>query len=534
MTVLIGDSNTANYPVATNSYATSNGEMIYSSTVVSSGTVNELFVNIERWNTTANLKLTIRNSAGALLGSGVIVAGATGVRSVSVTPFAVTAGEVVYRGIIPNAGSPIPYQNATQNTVKSDATSTYASTLSTFTLPGTARDTLRQFQVWAEGASGPSINPIGTDVTAYPGQSRTATLQNVVATPNAIAYVYNGSIVSTHTDFDWTAGDDGAGTITYTVAQGNLPYGNTDLVIRVSFDSGDPVTLAGMELTVEPDYQYVVAAGTLVTETEESIWSGYEGDTPVAGYQTHTPEETSDARTITVDPTGTWVVGAGNGSSPNGYSFPVRVWDGADWDSYTVTVDLSGGEPEPGTPTIETVGAVRIGGTIAVTVSGFGDTVNAGTLDGVALTSASDTSITIPALITTATAPRPGTRTLTLTDGADSDNADVLVRAPSGWSYYTIAADFVEAINGVASSFLPDGAAADDFILYPSSKNNVSDSGIGTSFVGTQEFFHLDNATNIATAFDVTTGAGAAAFGGSASGTNKMHAVKMTARKMGN
>lgn len=370
----------------------------------------------------------------------------------------------------------------------------------------------------AASASAPSINPTGTDTTAYPGQSRSCVLQNVVATPTAVAYVYTPAegdpIVSTHTDFDWTAGAGGAGVITYTVAQGNLPYGNTNLSIRVSFESGDPVTLSGMALTVESGFAYVVLGDDLLTG-EPSVVENYTGDAPAENMQIRYPLLTEEGGEFVVYPDTSHGVISYPGATPASDSIELELWDFEEWRPFTYNVDLSGGEP--GTPTIETVGTVRIGGTAAITVSGFSGSVNAGTLDGVALTSAGDTSITVPALADTVESPRPGTRTLTVTDGVDSDSEGVHVGAPTGWSYYTITAEFAESINGVANAFLPDGAAAEDFILYPSPKNNVSDSGIGTSFVGTQEFFLLSNTTKIATAFSVVTGAGASGFGGSAS-----------------
>src|SRR5690606_15804118 len=103
-----------------------------------------------------------------------------------------------------------------------------------------------------EAVTAPSLPAIvveGTDLTAYPGQSRTAKLEYLIATPTAIAYVYapevGDPIVSTHTDFVW---DDDEETIAYTVVQGQLPYGSAGLSTRVSFDSGDPITLGGIGL----------------------------------------------------------------------------------------------------------------------------------------------------------------------------------------------------------------------------------------------------------------------------------------------
>lgn len=189
------------------------------------------------------------------------------------------------------------------------------------------------------------------------------------------------------------------------------------------------------------------------------------------------------------------------------------------------------------TATIDSVGTVRIGGTTAVTVSDFTTPVNAGTLDGVALTSASDTSITVAALVDGENIPRPGTRELELTDGIDTAADDVPVLAPSGWSSYVITGDFVEAVNGVGADYLPVGWEVTDFILSPLAPSTgktteVTDAGVITNNVGTQELFLVDAATGLATAFDIVTTAGAGEIGTGSSAEPAMQVIKMETLKM--
>lgn len=186
--------------------------------------------------------------------------------------------------------------------------------------------------------------------------------------------------------------------------------------------------------------------------------------------------------------------------------------------------------------TIDSVGTLRIGSSAAITVSNFTTPVNAGTLDGRALTGVSNTSITIPGLANGVASPRPGTRTLALTNGTQADTENVPVLAPMGWSSYTITAQFVQAVNGVALSYLPNGWAANDFILSPNSptvgkSTSVSDTGIVTNYVGTQQLFLMHRTTGVVTAFNVTTTEGAAQVGSSNNGTNGIkrsiiHAIK--------
>lgn len=186
--------------------------------------------------------------------------------------------------------------------------------------------------------------------------------------------------------------------------------------------------------------------------------------------------------------------------------------------AYELMLTVNGeGVVPPEDAEITSTGTIRIGGTAPVTVTGFG-TVNAGTLDGKALTAASNTSITMAALADGVATYRPGARTLSLTDGTKTGTISRNVLPPSGWGAYTITGDFVQAINGVAATYLPVGWASTDFILYPLSPSSgktttVGDAGVVTGNVGTQELFLVDAATGMATAFDVVTTAGAGSVG---------------------
>lgn len=199
---------------------------------------------------------------------------------------------------------------------------------------------------------------------------------------------------------------------------------------------------------------------------------------------------------------------------------------GSDSTALTITVAASAAS-------IDSVGTVRIGGTAAITVSGFIGSVNAGTLDDIALTSASNTSITVPSLVDGQNVPRPGIRALDLTDGSVTGTTNVTVNAPAGWSSYTITGSFVQAVNGAAVAYLPAGWATGDFILYPTSPSAgkataVSDDGVVTNNVGNQELFLVDAVTGLATAFDIETTAGAAGVGGSSSGGLSVRGLTVT------
>lgn len=166
---------------------------------------------------------------------------------------------------------------------------------------------------------------------------------------------------------------------------------------------------------------------------------------------------------------------------------------------------------------INSVATVRIGGTSAVTVSDFDTEVSSGSIDGIALTAASNTSITIPSLVDTGTVPRPGTRELSLTGGFETATTNVPVLAPTGYTVY-VADSFTEAVNGVAVDVVPVSVADGDFFLYQASPasgktTEVNELGIVTNHVGTQTLWHISVSTNVARSFNVTTGGGAAEVG---------------------
>lgn len=189
-----------------------------------------------------------------------------------------------------------------------------------------------------------------------------------------------------------------------------------------------------------------------------------------------------------------------------------------------------------GDPEILTVGTILIGGTTTVTVDNFSGTVNAGTFDGVALVSANDTTLVFAPLEDGEVTYRPGIRTLSLTDGTDTATSEEEGFAPLGWSYYTIQPDFVQAINGVETVYLPVGWAVDDFILSPNAPSSgktttVTDAGVITSNVGTQELFLVDAATGLAKAFDIVTTAGAGSIGGGGGGSESLTSRKLIGSK---
>ncbi len=190
MAVLIGTSDTTNYATTTNTYSSANGEWYYAVTASQTGTANTLKIRMSSFNTTTNLKLVVRATDGTMLASGTIASsgGDSGERSVSVSDFSVTSGTSYLLCILPNTGSPRPMQNTTTGTTYSQSASTYASTQSTLTVPGTLSGAVRQYHFWVEGILPvPTVTDINTTETIVAGSSgNTLTCVNFSGTINSI------------------------------------------------------------------------------------------------------------------------------------------------------------------------------------------------------------------------------------------------------------------------------------------------------------------------------------------------------------
>ncbi len=150
MAVLIGSSDGAQYATTTNTYAVSNGEQFYAITAAISGSASTLKIRINTFNTTTQLSLRVRDSAGNLLASGNVASGTNGERSVSVTPFNVVAGQSYLVCISPNAGSPNLFQSTTTG-IFGQTGSTFAAPQDPIALPGTSLSAVRRFHMWVEG-----------------------------------------------------------------------------------------------------------------------------------------------------------------------------------------------------------------------------------------------------------------------------------------------------------------------------------------------------------------------------------------------
>lgn len=153
--------------------------------------------------------------------------------------------------------------------------------------------------------------------------------------------------------------------------------------------------------------------------------------------------------------------------------------------------------------------AAAIGSTVPVVVSGFPTAVNAGTIDGISLSAASSTSITIAGFVDGAMAPRVGAaRPLVLTNGTVSGTRNITINSPAGFTSVEILAGFnTGEEDSIVYNFDPPMAAGRLIFFDPTKGTVYSNAGYSGSFTGTQLMWDYDPATKIARSFYVITGA---------------------------
>lgn len=147
------------------------------------------------------------------------------------------------------------------------------------------------------------------------------------------------------------------------------------------------------------------------------------------------------------------------------------------------------------------------GSTGTWTTSGFSPDVNAGSIDGVALTGVTSSGYSIPDYADEQQVPRPGSRTILASNGTQSDTESVPVGVISGYDYQTLSGTLNTGNYSVIQGFSP-AAVSGDFIVKPPGYIVGNDGTIMTNEEGEAIFWHIQNSTGIARSYNVTTGAG--------------------------
>lgn len=166
---------------------------------------------------------------------------------------------------------------------------------------------------------------------------------------------------------------------------------------------------------------------------------------------------------------------------------------------------------------------VYAGGTFNCAVVDFGATVTGGTLDGVALSAANNTSLTVPGLVDGVTTPKIGSRTLTLTDGSLIASRQVNVGVPAGLAAVQLASNFSNGIDTILYQFSP-AAVVGDWIYYDPTEGTADKYGYYTSdSVGVMTLWHVQLSTGIARSFNVVTDVTTVRYGVAASLTTTIY-----------
>lgn len=155
---------------------------------------------------------------------------------------------------------------------------------------------------------------------------------------------------------------------------------------------------------------------------------------------------------------------------------------------------------------------VKIGSTVPVSVNGFSKAITKGILDGVALSAASATSITLPALVDEQTAPRVGSgRVLVLSSADDTETAtvNIPVAVPDGLASEQIIAGFnTGEANSIAYLFNPPLLETDNIYFDPTKGTVTPIAGYNGNYDGVQILWHHKASTKVARSFTLITGAG--------------------------
>lgn len=169
--------------------------------------------------------------------------------------------------------------------------------------------------------------------------------------------------------------------------------------------------------------------------------------------------------------------------------------------------------PAQAITTVNSGNPVKIGGTVSVSVSGFTKAITKGTIDGVPLTVASSSSVTLPNLVDGAQLPRKGAaRVLFLSSADDTETAttNIEVANPDGWASTVIEVGFSTGeADSINYDFDPP-LAADDILFFDPAKGTVyPNAGYEGTYSGTQTMWHHDVSTLTAYSFPLITGSAA-------------------------
>ena len=168
------------------------------------------------------------------------------------------------------------------------------------------------------------------------------------------------------------------------------------------------------------------------------------------------------------------------------------------------------------TPSIDSVGPLRLGTTASISTSNFSPDIDQGSLGGKALTSVIPSQIVIPGFVDEQVGVPIGlNKTLIVGNGTQSAqlNGETLPpEVPDNpgvyWTPVTVGSSFDTSINSIAYLFNPALQEGDMFFNDATKGTVGTDASYVGSFEGTQVMWHWELATGIYRSFNVLTGSG--------------------------
>lgn len=316
-----------------------------------------------------------------------------------------------------------------------------------------------------------------------------------------------------------TADDEELDDFTVNIA---TPTTGDDRLVCQVVSGGNAASLIGATSTIGGTYGTDINTNTLTTTAANSTvlyLIGTRGASALANIEDPVPP--TGTNLIEVNRTRNAGISAGLGFGAAWREYPTSgtvtgtvVWDDfntASTYSTTLAIEFKVA-PQSILSVNDDTDTLLIGGTHPISTVGYegeGNAVVSGSVDGVALSSASNTSITLASFIAGQTAPRPGpNRSLMVTNGVVPSNRTVTVYSPAGLTAVKIVAGFLTGNNSLFLGFDPQ-VEIDDYIHYDPTKGTLfGNGGWQSSFDGITTMYHQQNSTKIVRPFLVVTANG--------------------------
>lgn len=160
-------------------------------------------------------------------------------------------------------------------------------------------------------------------------------------------------------------------------------------------------------------------------------------------------------------------------------------------------------EDGAGLSDINSGAAATYGQSVIWTTTGFAP--NTAVVDGVPSTAVSSSGMTLPTLADGELAPRPGTRTVSASEGGTSANSTISIEAPAGFQYVQLTTQATDETRAT-----PDEAEPGDHFMVETGDNTIAypNGTVGTNRVGSAVAWLIKDTTKLAGQYEIIFGEG--------------------------